>query len=78
MAERLDREARMTLHHLAKRGHTKCEIARLLGVTEGTVRYHLKGSVNNLSLFLSAVVPVWFHAAETSVSAAFVNNSIAI
>ena len=42
MAQKLDREARMTLHHLAKRGHTQCEIARLLGVTEGTVRYHLK------------------------------------
>ena len=38
---RLDAEARMTIKTLASRGTTKSDIARLLGVTEGTVRHHL-------------------------------------
>jgi transposase len=39
---RLDQEARMTIKALASRGATKSEIARLLGVTEGAVRYQVK------------------------------------
>jgi transposase len=34
-------EARMTIKTLSSRGATKSEIARLLGVTEGAVRYHV-------------------------------------
>src|SRR4051794_41915651 len=39
---RLDPEARMTIKALAGRGTTRSEIARLLGVTEGAVRHHLR------------------------------------
>jgi predicted transcriptional regulator len=39
---RLDPEARMTIKALAARGTTRSEIARLLGVTEGAVRHHLR------------------------------------
>ena len=37
---RLDREARNAMAVLLERGHTKSGVARLLGVSEGTVRYH--------------------------------------
>lgn len=39
---RLDPEARMTIKALSARGATRSEVARLLGVTEGAVRYHLR------------------------------------
>ncbi|MFQ5691280.1 MAG: IS21 family transposase [Gemmatimonadota bacterium] len=39
---RLRREEIVTIGVLAKKGQNHCEIARTLGVTEGTVRYHLK------------------------------------
>src|SRR5918997_303997 len=39
---RLDPEARMTIEALSARGATRSEVARLLGVTEGAVRYHLR------------------------------------
>ena len=39
---RLDPEACMTIKALAARGTTRSEIARLLGVTEGAVRHHLR------------------------------------
>ena len=39
---RLDQEARMTIKALASRGATNSEIARLLGVTEGAVRYQVR------------------------------------
>jgi DNA-binding transcriptional ArsR family regulator len=39
---RLDPEARMAIKALAERGTTRSEIARLLGVTEGAVRHHLR------------------------------------
>jgi transposase len=39
---RLDEGARMTIRTLVARGATRSEIARLLGVTEGTVRYQVK------------------------------------
>jgi transposase len=39
---RLDPEARMTIKTLSARGATRSEIARLLGVTEGAVRYHAR------------------------------------
>jgi predicted ArsR family transcriptional regulator len=39
---RLDTEARITIKVLSSRGTTTSDIARILGVTEGTVRYHLE------------------------------------
>jgi hypothetical protein len=39
---RLDPEARMAIGALSARGATRSEIARLLGVTEGAVRYHVR------------------------------------
>lgn len=42
MRHRLRREEVVTIEVLAERGQSKSEIARALGVTEGTVRYHLK------------------------------------
>lgn len=38
---RLSTEDRVTIRSLSVRGATRSEIARLLGVSEGTVRYHL-------------------------------------
>jgi IS30 family transposase len=38
---RLDPEARWTIKTLAARGATNSHIARLLGVTEGTIRHHV-------------------------------------
>ena len=39
---RLDREARNAMTVLLERGYTKSDVARLLGFSEGTVRYHDK------------------------------------
>jgi transposase len=39
---RLSEEARMTIKVLEERGATGAEIARLLGVSDGTVRYHVR------------------------------------
>jgi transposase len=39
---RLNEEARMTIKVLDERGATGAEIARLLGVSEGAVRYHVR------------------------------------
>ena len=39
---RLDAEAKTTMSFLMRNGQSKSEVARLLGVTEGTVRYHAK------------------------------------
>jgi transposase len=39
---KLDLEARMTIKTLAAKGVSHCEIARMLGVTEGAVRYQVK------------------------------------
>ena len=42
---RLDREARVTIKTLVSRGTTNTGVARLLGVTEGSVRYHVSRMV---------------------------------
>jgi transposase len=42
MSSRLRKEEIVTIHVLAEKGETKSAIARILGVCEGTVRYHLK------------------------------------
>ena len=42
---RLDREARVTIKTLVSRGTTKTAVARLLNVTEGSVRYHVSRMV---------------------------------
>jgi transposase len=39
---KLDQEARMTIKHLAARGQSRRQIARMLGICEGSVRYHLR------------------------------------
>lgn len=44
MATKLDQEARMTIQTLAERGQSNRAIARLLGVHENAVRYHLHRS----------------------------------
>lgn len=38
----LSKEEVVTIRVLAEKGQNHCEIARTLGVTEGTVRYHLR------------------------------------
>jgi IS30 family transposase len=42
MTDKLDSEARMTIKSLAGRGHSNRAVARLLGVHEHAVRYHLR------------------------------------
>ena len=42
MPVRLRREEIVTIEVLAEKGQNHCEIAPTLGVTEGTVRYHLR------------------------------------
>lgn len=42
MTSKLDQEARMTIQTLSRRGQSNRAIARLLGVHENAVRYHLK------------------------------------
>lgn len=39
---RLDRETRMTISVLARQGQSGRAMARMLGVTEKTIRYHLR------------------------------------
>lgn len=39
---KLDQEARVTISCLVRRGQSRRQIARILGVSEGTVRYHVK------------------------------------
>src|SRR5579875_404908 len=38
---RVDREARVTIKALVSRGSSNSAVARLLGVSEGAVRYHV-------------------------------------
>jgi transposase len=42
MPVRLSKEEVVTIQVLAKRGQNQCEIARTVGVTESTVRYHVR------------------------------------
>ena len=42
MPVRLSQEEVVTIRVLDEKGKNHCEIARTLGVTEGTVRYHLR------------------------------------
>lgn len=39
---RLDTDAKMTMSYLLQTGQSKSEVAKLLNVTEGTIRYHAK------------------------------------
>lgn len=39
---KLDQEGRMTIKHLARRGQSGRGIAQMLGICEGSVRYHLR------------------------------------
>ena len=55
---RLEDEARAAMTVLLKQGHSQSAVARLLGVTEGAVRYHRRrrasGAVDGRSLQVSA------------------------
>ena len=42
MPQRLSKEEIVTIRVLAEKGQNHCEIARTVGVTESTVRYHLR------------------------------------
>ena len=58
---RLDAEAKTTMTFLLRKGQSKSEVARLLGVTEGTVRYNAKhkaaGAVDGRSKQKSKLEP---------------------
>ena len=41
---RLENEARAAMTVLLKQGHSQSAVARMLGVSEGTVRYHRRRS----------------------------------
>jgi len=41
MPKHLPREEIVTIQVLNEKGENNCQMARLLGVSEGTVRYHL-------------------------------------
>jgi DNA-binding NarL/FixJ family response regulator len=49
----LRREEIVTINVLSGKGENNCQVARLLGVSEGTVRYHLRrtasGSIDGRS-----------------------------
>ena len=49
MPSRLSREEKVTIEVLAAKGQNHCEIGRTLGVTEGTVRYHLRRARSGLA-----------------------------
>ena len=69
MANRLDQEARMTIQTLAERGQSNRAIARLLGVHENAVRYHLnrlrqgvadgRGQQKHLAADFQAAIAAW-------------------
>jgi len=72
MPRRLRKEEVVTVQVLAEKGQNHCEIGRVLGVTEGTVRYHLRRAAAGAEdgrkqrLFkaepLAEVVAAWFAA----------------
>jgi IS30 family transposase len=45
---KIDPEARMTIKTLAQKGCSNRETARLLGICEGTVRYHRRRQVEGV------------------------------
>jgi transposase len=71
---RLDREARVTIKTLATRGTSNAAVARLLGVSEGAVRYHLarmaagavdgRGTKPFKAATFAAVIEQWCAAQE--------------
>lgn len=72
MPSRLRREDVVTIQVLSEKGQNHCEIARVLGITEGTVRYHLRraqaqaGDGRKEKVFLAEsyalVIAGWFEA----------------
>ena len=72
MPSRLRREDVVTIQVLSEKGQNHCEIARVLGITEGTVRYHLRRAQAQAEdgrkgkVFLAeshaAVIAGWFQA----------------
>lgn len=76
MPRRLREEEVVTVQVLAEKGQNHCEIARVLGVTEGAVRYHLRRAATGAQdrrgekVFkaerLGEVIAAWFAAAHAS------------
>ena len=75
MPSRLTREERVTIEVLATKGQNHCQIARALGVSEGTVRYHLRRQEDGATRdgrrdkrakadAVSAVIAAWMEAQE--------------
>jgi transposase len=72
MPRRLRKEEVVTVQVLAEKGQNHCEIGRVLGVTEGTVRYHLRRAAAGVEdgrkqrVFkagrLGEVIAAWFAA----------------
>lgn len=72
MPRRLRKEEVVTVQVLAEKGQNHCEIGRVLGVTGGTVRYHLRRAAAGAEdrrkqrVFkaggLSEVIAAWFAA----------------
>jgi transposase len=72
MPRRLRKEEVVTVQVLAEKGQNHCEIARVMGVTEGTVRYHLRRAAVGAedrrqqrvykAEALSEVIAAWFAA----------------
>jgi transposase len=75
MPSRLSREERVTIEVLATKGQNHCEIARTLGVTEGTVRYHLRRAESAITdgraertfkaEAVAEIIAVWMKERET-------------
>jgi transposase len=69
MANKLDQEARMTIQALTRRGQSNRAVARMLGVHENAVRYHLQRQVDgttdgrarqrHLAADFDAAITVW-------------------
>lgn len=76
MPRRLSEEEIVTIEVLAKKGQNHCAIGRTLGVTEGTVRYHLRRSAEGTedgrknrafkAEALSQVIAAWHEARSDS------------
>ena len=66
---RLENEARTAMTVLLKQGHSQSSVARLLGVSEGTVRYHRRrdaaGAVESIVLDGLTAAQLKYHSPAT-------------
>lgn len=70
MPKRLRREEIVTIEVLSGKGENNCQVARLLGVSEGTVRYHLRRTASGATDGRSAQ-PYRAETVEPAISAWF-------